>query len=215
MHLSHRWLNLCSSLGAKGDYGISFADLIARYSENWRAYHTLLHIGDMFVAFDEIRSDAYDLTTDFINKQTVEMAIWYHDAVYNTKKHDNEEKSAELFQEIAGYLVLTESFTDKVTQMILATKHSVTSGDLDTQVLSDLDLSILGKNKEIFDEYENQIRREYDWVSDIDFARGRTEVLKSFLNRPNIYSTRFFRKKFEEKARQNLARSIAQLSHRL
>jgi predicted metal-dependent HD superfamily phosphohydrolase len=99
--------------------------------------------------------------------------------------------------------------------MILASKHKSVSHNIGSKMLCDIDLAILGQSQEVFDEYEIQIRSEYNWVSETDFVKGRSKVLQSFLNRPKVYSMEFFREKYEEQARKNLAHSIEQLSHRL
>ena len=83
--------------------------------------------------------------------------------------------------------------------------------DADAALLVDVDLSILGQSGDRFDQYEEQIRREYDWVEAKAFSAGRSAILKSFLQRPFIYSTEFFRKKYEKPARENLVRSIDRL----
>jgi predicted metal-dependent HD superfamily phosphohydrolase len=218
MQLHERWRDLCRRLGAVDDVdiGIPYADLVTRYKEEWRAYHTLAHIETMFAEFDEVKAINGLLPTS-TNKEAVEMAIWYHDAVYNPRvKQDNEGKSAELFQKIAEYLFLEPGFTEKVSQMILATKHNGICFDYDTRLLCDLDLSILGYPQEFFDDYERQIREEYRHVPEYVFAKVRSEeVLQPLLRRRSIYSTVFFRESYDWQARVNLNRSIAQLSRRL
>ena len=93
----------------------------------------------------------------------------------------------------------------------MATKHSESPTDPDVQLLVDIDLSILGQSEEKFDEYELQVRKEYEWVSEGAFVTGRSAILKSFLNRPTIYSTQFFRNKYEAQARRNIDRSLSRL----
>ena len=75
----------------------------------------------------------------------------------------------------------------------------------------DIDLTILGQSKNDFNKYENQIRKEYDFVSDREFAQGRKKILNSFLSSPRIYKTDYFFKKYEKKARENLNYSIKRL----
>ena len=78
----------------------------------------------------------------------------------------------------------------------------------------DIDLSILGQSEDRFDTYERQVREEYEWVTEDAFVAGRLAILKLFLERPTIYSTPFFRTRYEAQARRNLNRSLAQLSNR-
>ena len=70
----------------------AFNKLIATYSEKQRAYHTLQHLYECLVLLDLIRADLKDA-------HAVELAIWFHDAVYDPQAKDNELKSAELFEQ--------------------------------------------------------------------------------------------------------------------
>lgn len=96
----------------------------------------------------------------------------------------------------------------------MATKHTTIPIDPDIQFLVDIDLSSFGQSESKFDKNGQQIRKEYDWVPEDAFVAGRSAILKSFLDRPNIYATQFFRNKYETQARRNIARSLAQLSNR-
>jgi len=95
----------------------------------------------------------------------------------------------------------------------LATKHSASpvfnqKAWLRTRLIADIDLSIFGQSEKKFDEYERQIRKEYEWISEDDFVVGRSAILKSFLDRPKIYLTQILRTKYEVQARRNISRSI-------
>lgn len=203
------WLALWKRLGAQGDAKVVYNDLMARYSESHRAYHTLEHIGHCLDELEQVRHLA-------TNPDAVELALWYHDAIYDTKAkdNDNEERSAELVVEMMRNALLSDDFGRSVTNLIIATKHTATPSDPDVQLLVDIDLSILGQAENKFDEYERQVRKEYEWVPEDAFVAGRSTILKSFLGRPSIYSTRFFRNKYEVQARRNIARSLEQLSTR-
>jgi predicted metal-dependent HD superfamily phosphohydrolase len=194
--LRSEWTALWNRLGAKGDGVLPFDDLISRYAEPHRAYHTITHI-------ETCLSELADIP------DAIQFAIWYHDAIYDPQAKDNEERSADLAAQVAG---LSDEFIHSVRRLILSTKHSVQPTQPDEQILVDIDLAILGQPELAFDEYERQIRFEYSWVPDEMFAKGRCAVLASFLSRPTIYSTDAFRAKYEKRARQNLAHSIAALS---
>lgn len=216
--LKERWLNICLQAGHKGfDIWLLFDDLVARYSEPWRAYHTLDHILAMFREMDQIY---YIIYHNRISEVALKLAIWYHDAVYDPKRSDNEDKSVELFRAHAVHFSLDRMISHRdiendVCRMILASKHKAVSANNDSRLFCDIDLSILGQSETIFDEYESRIRREYEWVAEPDYIKGRSGVLRSFLDRQNIYSTVHFQEKYEKQARQNIARSIEKLSRRL
>lgn len=201
-----QWLELWQRINAHGNGEEIYRDLVTRYSEQHRAYHTFIHIEHCLDKLELVRHLAE-------NPDAIEMAIWYHDAVYDTHSKNNEQKSADLIFTTLKNASVSEGFAQSVTNLILATKHTEPPTELDTQFLVDIDLSILGQPDEIFDEYERQVRKEYEWVPDEAFMEGRSKILKSFLERPNIYSTQFFRNKYETQARKNISRSIAQLSN--
>ncbi len=205
---SERFLELWSEARAIGNPQAALADLVSHYAEPCRAYHTLAHIEAMLVELDAFRGSE---EARFVSFNVVEMATWYHDVVYDTRAKDSEERSADLFRAVAEASSFTHSYTERVIQLILATKHSIISGDPDTAALCDIDLATLGQSEAVFDEYERQIRKEYEWVPEAAFKEGRRAILQSFLQRQTIYSTRFYREKYESQARKNLTRSIEQL----
>lgn len=204
MTLKQRWMALWKRLSARGDAGACYDGFVARYSEPHRAYHTLEHVAHCLDELDAIRS----FVSDF---DAMELALWYHDAIYDPRAKDNEERSAALAVNMVRNASLPDELGQSVTKFIMATKHSVVSADGDALFLVDIDLSILGQAKDRFDEYERQIRKEYEWMSEDAFIAGRSAILKSFLDRSNIYATQFFRDKYEMQARKNIARSLARL----
>ena len=203
-HTEQRWMNLWKRIGARGDARAVHDDLVARYSEPHRAYHTLVHIGHCLDELEQVRQLA-------ANPDALELALWYHDAIYDTRAKDNEERSAELALAAARNAALPDSFGKSMANLIAATKHTAIPADPDTRLLVDIDLAILGQPEDGFNEYERQIRREYEWVAEEAFVAGRSTILKSFLHRSAIYSTPFFRSKYEALARRNIARSLARL----
>ena len=201
-----KWIEFWQKLGVKNNPAPYFTELETRYSEPHRAYHNLAHVADCLEEFEPVKHLARD-------PLAVEMAIWYHDAVYDPRAKDNEERSAKLATRVGNKISLPSPLNQRVKNLILATKKHDASLDPDAAVLVDVDLSILGRGPRRFDEYENQIRQEYGWVSDEAFAAGRKAVLDSFLTRPVIYSTEIFMNKYEQQARENLKRSIVKLQN--
>ncbi|MBU1127262.1 MAG: hypothetical protein ABIH88_00100 [Patescibacteria group bacterium] len=196
-----KWLSLLKRQKTTKNSENIYKDLLLRYKESHRRYHNLSHLKECFVEFEKV---AHLLK----NPDSVEMAIWYHDAIYNPKKQDNEEKSAMLFLKNAKELCLSDIFKKDISQLILETKHQKPPKENDAKFLIDIDLSILGKNKKRFEKYEEQIREEYCFVPKKEFNQKRKAFLESLLKRQNIYSTSFFKDKYERKTRENLANSI-------
>ena len=111
-------------------------DLLARWSESHRKHHTVTHLNEMLDAIGEL-ADA-GLVFD---REAVELAAWFHDAIYEIGRDDNEERSAELARE----LLSTSPNRDEVARLVLVTKtHTVADGDINAAVLCDADLSVLG-----------------------------------------------------------------------
>ncbi len=202
--LQNRWAAFWEKLGAQGDAAQVYAPLVAHYGEPHRAYHNLAHIHHCLEEFDGARHLASD-------ENSVEMAIWFHDAIYDSRAKDNEERSAEAAIRVVNEAGLSAAFAQRVDNLILATKHIAPPNDPDAALLVDVDLSILGQPRKRFAGYERQVRREYDWVEEQAFAAGRGAILKSFLERERIFSTEYFRERYETRARENLKWSIGRL----
>ena len=183
----------------------AFARLVAMYSEPHRCYHNLAHIEDCLGEFDRAKQLATDPTA-------VELAIWFHDAVYDPRAADNEERSAELAKDWLSDLHASDALTDSVGRLVLATKSHDASLHADAPLLADVDLSILGKPPEQFWQYERQIREEYAWVEKSVFAAKRAEILRRFLARERIYQTDIFFHRMEAQAQANLRASVQRLS---
>lgn len=184
----------------------TLSHLLTHYSESHRKYHNITHITDCLAQLEEAQHDFQILSLSDIEE--IEIAIWFHDVIYDPKAKDNEEKSAELF------LTLSEGMPSKQQQhikdMILATRDHVARNKAE-ELLLDLDLSILGRNAVEFDQYDRAIRVEYEWVPDELYRQGRAKVLSTFLEREKIFKTRYFHDKYEETARKNITRAIQRL----
>ncbi len=180
------------------------AELLSRYPEPHRHYHTLQHLSECF----EKVSELLPLTE---HPAEVLLALWFHDAFYDTQRSDNEERSAIRARDTAIEFGVEPVAAQCIYDLVMATRHAAEPAGIDAQVLVDADLSVLGASIARFDEYEVQVRQEYAWVPEPIFRSKRAEVLKGFLARPQIYSTPVFQQRYEELARSNLQRSIAQL----
>lgn len=182
-----------------------YSSLTSAYSEPHRHYHTTHHIDDCLIQLDTAPGIA-----DF--PEEVELALWFHDAVYKPTSSKNELKSAEWAQAFLQAAGADSARGQRVYEHILATRHGEESLSGDAAVVVDVDLSILGREPDSYDEFEQAIRREYKWVPWPVYRRKRVEILSSFLGRGKIYTTELFRNRFEARARQNLERAIQALS---
>ncbi len=181
-----------------------FAELIAAYDEPGRHYHDTRHIDACL--------EALTLHGDLAERvHEVAIALWFHDAIYDTHRSDNEVESAAWARRFLAGKGLNIESIDRIASLILATKHDGEVGSGDQRLLVDIDLGILGQPAPVFREYDAAIRREFDWVPELQYRDGRIRVLQSFLDRPWIYDTARFRRLFEQQAKANLDDAIARL----
>jgi predicted metal-dependent HD superfamily phosphohydrolase len=179
-------------------------ELLLAYSSAGRYYHTLTHIRDCLSFFDQTNFLA-------VQPEEVEIAIWFHDAVYDSRSSDNEQKSAGWAEAVIHRAGLGEAIANRVAACILATRHHDEVTDDDARLLVDIDLSILGRDPAVFWQYEEDIRREYAWVPGDVFRQERRKLLERFLDRRHIYYHPPYRERFEASARTNLQQAIARL----
>jgi predicted metal-dependent HD superfamily phosphohydrolase len=185
-----QWNALWTRVGATDDGRAVWAELERLYGEPHRAYHNLEHIGHCLVEFEAVRALAE-------SPDAVELAIWFHDAIYDTHAKDNEEQSGTLARRFLGGAKVGAEFVELVESLILATKHSAPPTSADAGLLVDIDLAILGQPCGRYARFEDEIRNEYAWVAPADFAAGRSAVLRRFLERPQIYSSATFRVRYQ------------------
>lgn len=180
--------------------------LVNSYEYPVREYHNWNHV---LACLQELESYP---DSEYFYKNITAIAIYYHDCIYDPKKDNNEELSAErAFIDLMalGYNLSNAKF---VFDLIMLTKHNGPSNFLSGQVLMDIDMSILGKNPVSFLAYENGISQEYSFVPRDQYVSGRTKFLQSLLDKEFIYQTKFFRNKYEEAARSNIKSMIKALT---
>ncbi len=173
------------------------------YTQSMRHYHNLNHIQHMLDELTEVKSN-------LVEPQLVEMAIWYHDLIYQVPSTDNESKSADLARNFNKNLSINDRIT--LRALILSTKdHTPIQTSPDTNYMIDMDLAILGSAPERYAEYGKQIRKEYAIYSDADYAAGRKAVLTSFLQKDQVFTTSYFMRKYEAQAQKNIRSELATL----
>lgn len=197
---------LCLSPASRRQKEDTFLDLLRRYRHPERYYHTLHHLADMLDILLRMLALAPRL-------EVLGLAVFFHDAVYDTQAEDNEEQSAACAGEGLKSLSLPEEMIAETQRLILLTKHHETAPeDVTGQMLLDADLAILGSCRTRYAAYRCAIRQEYWWVPEETYRTARRQVLQRFLDRERIYYTeRMFRRR-EERARRNLQREIEELA---
>ena len=199
-----RFIECWSKLGTdgpRGDLKIVKRSLDVAYNDPSRFYHNLDHIRQGLIEIDKVK-------TLLKRPEEVEVAWYFHDAVYDAKAKDNEERSAWLAHAYLAQQGVKAEHIFRIDDMILATRHIGILKDGDEKFLVDIDLSILGQNWDNYEIYRRSIGQEYSFVPEDQFRAGRSKVLEGFLVRPSIYQTSFFRDRYELRARENLKREI-------
>lgn len=202
MYLSHRWKTLWLRIPHRGEIYGFLNDLEAGYKNPFRAYHDLsFHVLHCLRELDGV-------ITFCQNQEAVELALWFHDVHHDIYATDNEEISARYAMYCMGELKVSARFQEIVRDHILATKHASAPKHLDSQLVADIDLSIMGCPAHIWQEVQIRIALEYQHVPTQIFQTKRVKILRNFLDRDRIFLTDLFRDKYEVQARKNLEAAI-------
>ena len=201
-----QWLKAWRDLGVPDSPELHrlYRDVLLRYSEPHRHYHTGQHLAECFEKVQDIISLGE-------HPAEVRVGLWFHDAIYDTRRHDNEQQSADWARSAARELGARSENAQRIHDLIMFTRHSAAPVGVDAHVLVDADLSILGAPPARFREYEAQVRSEYAWVPDEMFRTTRAQILKELLDRSHLYSTAYFQERYEAQARRNLQHSLQYL----
>ena len=198
-----RWAELAAELELEAEPAkdIGF-DLAACHTEPHRHYHTMEHITAVLGHLHDLHAAT----------PTAKLAAFFHDAVYEPTRNDNETQSAELAREVLRAVGRPEA--DDVAAIVLATaKHELpTDGPRETAAFLDADLAILAARSDTYDTYTVNVRAEYSHMSDVGFRTGRKAILEGFLQRDRLFFTTIGLARFEVPARANLRREIASLA---
>jgi len=182
-----------------------YDDLRARLGDQSRQFHNMGHIDDCLCRFDEVAPQLDD-------PDAVELALWYHDAVYVPGDATNERRSAALFLTHAGGA--RPSFRRHVTALILTTRRNRTPRTNDCKFIDDIDLAGFGSPWKEFMRNGDLLRREFVTQSDDDYYRGLAVFLASLRRRPRLFRTDWFADRYEAQAQRNLGRLLGQIEAR-
>ncbi|MGL6095577.1 MAG: HD domain-containing protein, partial [Fimbriiglobus sp.] len=166
---------------------------------------TLEHLGEMFRVVGRLPT---------ADPAAVQLAVWFHDAAYDPRAKDNEDRSAALVGDWLGPLGLPSDTLRKVASLVRSTAHLTGDHpptDPDAVALHDADLAVLGASEVRYRRYAADVRREYAFVPDDAYRTGRAEVLAAFLARPRLYLTAVMHDEGDAPARRNLTAELAEL----
>jgi predicted metal-dependent HD superfamily phosphohydrolase len=208
--LIEQWRTAARAAGALDETAVDRAgrDLLDRWHEPHRHYHTATHLAAMLSVVD---SQAHTAG----HPDLVRLAAWFHDAVYDPRAPGaaNERHSAALAGRVLVRLGLPATAVAEVGRLVLLTAgHRAAAGDRDGALLCDADLAILAAPELAYDRYAAAVRREYAHVPDRAFRAGRADVLRGLLDLPALYRVPALAERWEAPARANLVRELNELT---
>lgn len=208
--LRARWASALE--GARGPGGgpdpAPYADnLLARWQEPQRHYHTLTHLTAVLDHVDALQAYADD-------PDVVRLAAWFHDAVYLPDRSENEERSARLAERALPEAGVSRAGTAEAARLVrLTVGHDPADDDRNGQVLCDADLAILAAPPSAYAAYAAGVREEYGFVPNDAFHEGRSAVLRQLLALPRLFHTPKGQAEWEATARYNIASELEMLSN--
>lgn len=223
-NLRARWYATTAAAGAAPDRDPApYADrLLTAWAEPQRKYHTTAHLADVLARIDVLAADeatpggapqdnaAQDNAAP--DRPAVELAAWFHDAVYRPDRSENEERSAALAERALPELGIDDARTAEVARLVrLTVTHDPAPGDANGELLCDADLGVLAGTAEEYAAYAAAVRAEYGFVPDEAFRAGRATVLRQLLELPRLFRTAYGAAHWEAPARANLAAELAEL----
>ncbi|MFJ3883556.1 hypothetical protein ACIPW5_39665 [Streptomyces sp. NPDC090077] len=204
--LRARWDATATAAGATRDPAPYADRLLAAWAEPQRRYHTTVHLADVLARIDALAGHAADPTA-------VELAAWFHDAVYRPDRSENEERSAALAERALPELGVGPDRTAETARLVrLTVTHDPAPGDTNGEALCDADLGVLAGTPEAYAAYAAAVRAEYGFVPDEAFRTGRAAVLRQLLALPRLFRTPYGTAHWEAPARRNLEAELAALT---
>jgi predicted metal-dependent HD superfamily phosphohydrolase len=207
--MQQAWIKLLERNGVKAEHAYPVFDvLISAYTAPERHYHNLEHLSDMFRV-------AGKLAPSMDDPAALQLAVWFHDAVYDPRAKDNEARSGELAVDLLGPIGVPASTIERVVWLVRSTAHLDSNDpplDRDTAAILDADLAILGSAEERYTRYAGEIRKEYAWVPEEGYRQGRSAVLRKFMTRPRIFNHPLMFEEGEMQARKNMTAELEMLA---
>jgi predicted metal-dependent HD superfamily phosphohydrolase len=201
-----QWQHLWQFFGVPPSPNLNqlYAEVIAAYKQAHRHYHNQQHLAECLQKLAELRHLAN-------NPAEIELALWFHDAIYDPLRHDNEQLSANWAKSSVLNAGLSGVIADRVYNLVMATQNHLADDNTDTALLLDADLAIMGATLPRFRQYEQQIRNEYADVPEAIFKLKRAEILRKFLAQPTVFYSGLFVQRYEAQARHNIQFALEQL----
>lgn len=205
--LQQLWLKHAKGIGIEKPTMPLLSQLVTAWSAPHRHYHSLRHLQECLQTLERWGKDA-------AARHEIGIALWFHDAIYDPRRDDNEDKSARWAVTALKDFGVPEDKRRRIGKLIRATMHLSPTDKARTarveglDLMLDIDLAILGADRARFEDYERQVRLEYAHVPDEAFARARADFVEVLLGVSPLYRTEIARAELEARARENLLRSL-------
>jgi predicted metal-dependent HD superfamily phosphohydrolase len=147
------------------------AELLDRWKEPHRKYHSVSHLQDLVEQIQHHRN----LTT--IQQEMLLLTALYHDVIYNPEANNNEEASAEFFLEAINDPL---PYHWQIAFMIYDTTHHKPSSPL-SALFSEMDMSIVTRPYKDLLEWEHGIQYEYSFLPIDTYIEKRTAFLQQMV----------------------------------
>ncbi len=201
--MQSQWIGI----GGKTDSISLGAQLIAAYRDPARFYHGLSHLVECLRLWREWREHSG-------KPDEIAIALWFHDALYDTARHDSEARSARWALDALTAGGVPFDTVRRIRDLVIATRPNESPSNDDARLMIDIDMAILGASPDRYERYEADLQREHSHMAEFIYRRKRLEVLKSLNTRQRIFQSDAARHTLEAQARENIARSISKLQDR-
>lgn len=200
------WDNfVCRMDGDQSESDKIFEQIKASYNTPPREYHSLGHVYDCLIKLQQF----VDMDTS-----AIELAIWFHDAVYDALSKTNECDSANMMKQCADHLRIDPIQISDADRLIMITADHKNASKNDEIVIADIDLSILAADPDVYKNYTMAIRSEYKAIDDIDYRAGRSAFLQQTLDSMPLFHTKWAQSHgFDDRAKENITRELITLAN--
>lgn len=198
------WQTHWNALEGKSEQTELALQLLAAYREPHRIHHGLGHLVEGLRLWQEWRHEAP-------RAPEVAIALWFHDAVYDTSRHDSEARSARWALDALTTAGIPFDTVRRIRDLVIATRPNETPSNDDTRLMVDIDMAVFGTHPDRYERFEADLRAEHPQMADFIYRRKRLETLKNLNTRQRLYYTDVARQQFETQARENIVRMIARL----
>ena len=200
--------NLLNDLKCENEDLISFwwNEIVEKYTKKWKYYHNINHIYSFIELYNKYNNLIESNKYDFL------ISIFFHDIIYIPSKNNNKKESIKLFNLFYEEIKPNNLNKDNVIEFINEIDNHLLEKDYlnDINLFLDMDIYIIAEKN--WEDYENKIRNEYNYLNFDIYKNKRKEFLLGLTKKKKIFRTKIFYNEYEEKARENINNLLKQLS---